>query len=289
MRTLVTGATGVIGSRITESMRQAGHNVIAVGGSEASSSIDYLLDLSEGPTVDEFVQQFGVFDTVVHCAAIAHGQPTGERSVSEVNSSMVRNLVSAFGLCQPHWIFLSSISVFDTVVPNSSYKLSDTPDPKTEYARGKFNDEVFLREVCQNLDIVRLFPVYSRDVTTDIEKRVYIPGTRVKVSLSPPPDYRFCGLETAVDAVQSMVHEGKGTRLHHVGDPNLESQDALLRRFPGTSIVVPLWVLNYVIAVAEVFGSTFQNVVVNLNKLGFPADVELGTLVVSEIKADGSG
>lgn len=222
-----------------------GYRVTAVSRSQDKSRLVHALDLSQLEHVKHFIGLHGPFDVVIHCAAIAHGEkPPGGWSVAAYNSKLLCNLLRAFEGEQPHWIFMSSVSVYGQGNRDGVLPITTNPRPVDDYAKGKLFDEQLLRKSCVQLDILRLAPVYDIDHLTDLMKRVFIPKTRIMIEIVPSPAYTFCDIAVVGHLVMARVSDGRGRYLHQVGDSSLTSQHDLVklfadRSFAGRSIVVP--------------------------------------------------
>ena len=81
-----------------------------------------------------------------------------EKTISEYNSIMVANLLYAFGNNQPHWIFMSSVSVYGQTIDEASNPIVLNPIAVENYGKGKLHDERLLTRICDRLDILRLAP-----------------------------------------------------------------------------------------------------------------------------------
>ncbi|MFF3493967.1 SDR family oxidoreductase [Streptomyces sp. NPDC002795] len=102
---LVTGGTGTLGRRVTEQLREAGHEVRGL----SRHSEPYAVDLREGgPALDRAVT--GV-DAIVHCATTQTG---GDEKAAS-------NLIAAARRAEvPHLVYISIVGV--DVVPFPYYK-----------------------------------------------------------------------------------------------------------------------------------------------------------------------
>src|SRR5579864_7355263 len=91
MRVVVTGATGFIGTRLTEALRSAGHEVVTLG---RGASADYSWDAGS----DAPAEVFEGANAVVHLA----GEPVAQRWTPEAKQRIyasrvdgTRNLINA--------------------------------------------------------------------------------------------------------------------------------------------------------------------------------------------------
>ncbi|NSW44956.1 MAG: NAD(P)-dependent oxidoreductase [Bacteroidales bacterium] len=158
-KVLITGASGFVGSFLVEEAIKRGYKPIA--GIRTSSSKKYL----QQPEIDfiyfnlfdkeqikqqlnQYIQKNGAIDYIIHNAGVTKVKRLDE--FMKVNYECTRNFVEAL-LESKHipekYIQISSLAAFGpgnnkTLEP---VKLSDTPQPNTEYGRSKLKAEEFIR------------------------------------------------------------------------------------------------------------------------------------------------
>jgi hypothetical protein len=112
---------------------------------------------------------------------------------------------------------------------------------QSPYAASKLQAEQLLyTEPFQSLSVLRFAPIYDLAHLRDVAKRVFLPGTRVKLRLCPPPVHSLCALNRAVQAILSAVETATPERqLENVADALPTSQHDLLGWFPGRALPVP--------------------------------------------------
>jgi nucleoside-diphosphate-sugar epimerase len=279
---LVTGCSGFIGSAIVKSLLDAGYVVSSVSRNSGKSKHSFSVDLTASSEVYEFIKKSKPIDVVIHCAAIAHGEtPPKSYTVSEFNSAMINNLVSAFSEKQPHWIFLSSISVYGDSYLKSLIPMEELPLPSDSYGKGKLCDENSLIKACNHLDILRLMPVFNSYENKDIKKRIFIPKTGIKLRILPSPLYSFCHINTLIEKVVGCLGETSRLRLHQVGDPLPTSQGDLIKAFPGPSFTIPQIFFKFLLFLLPHKFGLFRKIRFMIKKLGLSNTYELG---VRELK-----
>ncbi|SDT84727.1 Nucleoside-diphosphate-sugar epimerase [Desulfobacula phenolica] len=184
---LVTGALGFIGQAVCKKLAK-NYRVVAFDRNESSCFYSNCLFVKADITDDNLITQLcdtHCFDAVIHCAGIAH-QKTWEvaaNSYREINSRAVEKLALAASRSNPevYFIFLSSISVYgeenngDVISEESSCK------PTSDYAFSKLDAEnhlidLFNKGVMKKVDLLRLSPVYDRNNSFNIDKRIFAPG-----------------------------------------------------------------------------------------------------------------
>lgn len=274
---LVTGGNGFIGSSIVQSLLDIGHIVSSISRNSNKSDYSVSLDLSNSVKVSDYIKKSKPIDVVIHCAAIAHGEkPPKSYTVSEFNSEMIKNLVGAFSEKQPHWIFLSSISVYGNSYFQIPIQMERLPLPSDSYGQGKLCDEHSLISNCKHLDILRLMPVYSSYENKVIKKRIFIPRTGIKLRILPPPRYSFCHINVIIEKVSVCLGQTPGLRLHQVGNPLPTSQDDLLKVFSGPSITIPQIFFKFILYLLPQKPGMFGKIRFMIKKLGLSNTYELG-------------
>ena len=94
---LIAGGTGYIGSYLSNKLSEAGHNVISVSRSIGNGKNHICIDLTNEKTVIEVAKKITTIDTIIHCAAIAHGErPPKNYSVADFNTKITKNLLKGF-------------------------------------------------------------------------------------------------------------------------------------------------------------------------------------------------
>ena len=267
---LLTGANGFVGGHILNRLIKNNFDVLAVSRSYNVSDGFKPLDLTDKNSVSKFVESYGPFDTVVHCAALAHGEyPPNNESVSVFNSRMVYNLVSAFGKVQPSWIFMSSVSVYGETLDEKPISINLIPTPVENYGKGKLHDELLLTKVCNRLDILRLAPVYDAIHLADVKKRVFIPKTNIKIKICPAPYYTFCNVEVVGNKVLECLEKEQGRKIYQLGDSEPVSQHDIARKFSGRSLVVPKFLFKIIVKILSLKITAFEIPKLLVIKLGF--------------------
>ena len=244
MRILVTGASGYLGSAVVESLRARGHVVVAVGRHPGS---DAVCDLGDGDAVLKAVHSVGDTDVVVHLAARAHGfRGLSLDDLLRANTATTANLVAALHAdgraAVVRFVHASSVAVYELLDAKQRLTAEQTP-----YAASKLQAERLLRdEPFRSLFILRFAPIYDRGHLQDVAKRVFLPGTRVKLRLYPPPLHSLCAIDRAVMAIIDAVESeaAGGVHLRNVVDPQPMSQQQLASWFPGVAIPCPTVVLK---------------------------------------------
>jgi len=186
MNILVTGASGFIGSCICTKI-SAQHNVIGVDCKSPSTVSDNFI-FKQTDTSD--LKEFGIIcerykpDVVIHCAGIAH-QKLGAGDLEtymKVNSEGSENIAKVAINSNPKIviIFLSSVSVYGEGKSFRPVREEDHCEPTSHYAQSKLAAErrllsLYETGLIHKLIILRLAPVYDRQWSLNIDRRVFAP------------------------------------------------------------------------------------------------------------------
>ena len=274
---LITGGTGFIGRYLSNQLVKAGSRVTSVSRSGGNHESHICADLTHKETVVSLAKKLSSIDTIIHCAAIAHGEkPPKNYSVADFNTLISNNILKAFERHQLRWIFGRSISVYGELHSNFSIPITLFPKPVDSYGAGKLNDEELFISKCGHLDILRLMPVYDSENLQDIRKRVFLPNTNIKIRIWPAPLYSICNVEEVLTAVKKCMNNISGQRIIQVGDSQPISQNELVNWFSGGSIVVPQLFFRIIVYLLPKKIAVFRSISYMLKKLGLSNIYEIG-------------
>lgn len=227
MRILLTGSSGLIGKHVRKKLISFNYEVISIG--RCPETNDHIVDLTDKDAVNEVCSKIRMVDCVVHLAAKAHGLgQTSKQELIKQNFSATKYLINAisanFNIEKIHFILASTTAVFD-----ASEKL-----PLTPYAESKIMaEDLVINSGFGAVAILRFAAVFSDEILKDISKRVFIPGTKIKVLLISSPKYCLCHLKTAVTSVLERVGCREKCVTKVICEPRLISQSRLSKLIPG--------------------------------------------------------
>jgi nucleoside-diphosphate-sugar epimerase len=197
---LITGAAGFIGSALCSRLVSDNKVVGVYHRKEPVNPANIAweqADLADGNSVAAICKKHSP-DVVIHCAGIAH-QKVGSVDSStymRVNSEATENLAKAASQVNPdvRFIFLSSVSVYGEGPGITSRKGATAQkrknyngigengkcQPSSDYARSKLDAERRLMAladagILNDLIILRLAPVYDREWSFNLNRRVLTP------------------------------------------------------------------------------------------------------------------
>jgi len=185
---LITGASGFIGNalcrRLASGNKVIGVDIADVTPSEALNNAWEQADLTDLNSVATICKKYSP-DVVIHCAGIAHQKIGAVDSATymRVNSEAAENIAKAAAKYNPDvsFIFLSSVSVYGEENLSAPVPEESECSPSSDYAASKLDAEkrlIALADdgIIRNLVILRLAPVYDRDWSLNLDRRVFTPG-----------------------------------------------------------------------------------------------------------------
>jgi nucleoside-diphosphate-sugar epimerase len=206
---LITGSAGFIGSALCSRLA-SDNKIIGVditGPAEGTLNIVWeQTDLTDFNSATAICEKYSP-DVVIHCAGIAHQKIGAVDSATymRVNSEVTENLAKAAtesnpGVC---FIFLSSVSVYGEGGKETGDRRTETGDrkdgerqdgdgrtedgecwPSSDYAKSKLDAEkrlvaLYNTGLIHSVVILRLAPVYDRDWSLNLDRRVFALGKLV--------------------------------------------------------------------------------------------------------------
>ncbi|MCC2606136.1 NAD-dependent epimerase/dehydratase family protein [Planctobacterium marinum] len=183
MKIILTGASGFIGSKLFDSLKEA-HEVIGTSRAPSKS----LSKSPENSDLDGWVKLMNGADAVIHCAGRAHilndKAPDPLQEFREANVEFTECLVdAALKANVKRFIFFSSIGVMGDCSLGKPLKESDDLNPTMLYAISKREAEDLLKAKCQNTSmefvIVRPPLVYDDDAPGNFARLIKIANTSV--------------------------------------------------------------------------------------------------------------
>ena len=257
MKILVTGGSGYLGAAAVAALQARGHKIVTIGRHPGTDSI--VCDLTDRDAVRDAVCAVDDIDTVVHLAARAHDfRGVTLDDLLLANTTTTDNLVAALRAAgrtaTVRFVYASSVAVYELLQATRRLTAEQAP-----YAASKLQAEQLLHsEPFQSLSVLRFAPIYDPNNLHDVAKRVYLPGTRLKLRLCPPPVHSLCTLERAVQTIVDAVETSAMTGCHiaNVTDPLPISQQDLLDWFPGRSLPVPTALFHVAASIVGLCGAT---------------------------------
>lgn len=228
MKALVTGATGFIGSHLTEELVRRGYEVTCLVrrtsflGELEGLGVHFVIgDCRDKPSLEKAVEGM---DFVFHLAAVINAQDW--EAYYQVNFLGTRNLLEACAKRNPNlkkFLFVSSISAAGPSEKGKAIKESDPTRPISNYGRSKLLAE---QSVLENSDRIPAVILRPSNVLGPRQKELFISIKLVKRKIMPlvgtgEPQTSLCYVGDVVDALILTAESEKAKgKVYFLADPN---------------------------------------------------------------------
>jgi UDP-glucose 4-epimerase len=217
MNILVTGATGFIGTQLSETLTNSGHQVRNTARSLApnrSTTRELITcDLESADNLDHLTTGC---DAIVHLAGRAHvmsdNPATSESLYLSANVDVTRRLAqSAARTGVKRMILMSSVKVNgESTTIDSSFTSHDTPNPQDPYGRSKMQAEQALWDVASTsgLEGVVIRPplVYGPGVRANFASLIGIVNRGIPLPLGSIRNKRsFVSVDNLIDCIATAL------------------------------------------------------------------------------------
>lgn len=155
MKLFITGASGLLGSRLVKVAIDTGHDVHATYNSHpVVSRVTQFLDITDKEAVNKCLTETSP-DAVIHTASLTDVDLCEEKPdlARHVNEVATQNIAQASRQVGTYLVYLSTDYVFDG--QRGHYGESDDPNPINEYGRSKLAGERQIALQCQHYCIAR--------------------------------------------------------------------------------------------------------------------------------------
>ncbi|MGV1717182.1 NAD-dependent epimerase/dehydratase family protein [Vibrio furnissii] len=177
MKTLITGATGFVGSHLSKVIEDKVR--VIRGHALGRDGDDFVVESINGET-----NWFGAFedvDCIVHLAGLAHRSDYQEEDYQAVNVDGTLHLAkAAIASGVKRFVFVSSIGVNGTETKGKPFSVLDKVCPHNDYAISKMKAEEGLKALAEQTDlelvIVRPTLVYGPDAPGNFGRLVNLVG-----------------------------------------------------------------------------------------------------------------
>lgn len=276
MRVLVTGATGFLGSHLSELLVEEGHEVKALVRKTSNTDLLerlgaelHLASLETGEGLDEAVADV---DAVVHGAGLTKARSLDE--FLEVNEGGTRNLIEATKRTRPdirRFVHVSSLAA------HGFSENGGPPQPVTHYGQSKRAGEDAVREAAGDLPVTIIRPpaIYG---PRDAEMYSFFKMIRGRTKVFMGSSQNRLSLIYGPDCARAIYHaltvEHPSGRVYFVEDGRTYTQEQFagvveealgVRALPMT---LPRWIVWTAALMSETWGNIRgQAVMLTRNKL----------------------
>ena len=242
MKILVTGATGFIGTQLSETLANSGHEVRCTARSLApnrSTTLEMVTcDLESADNLDHLTMGC---DAIVHLAGRAHvmsdDPATSESLYLSANVDVTRKLAqSAARTGVKRMILMSSVKVNgESTTIDSPFTSQDTPNPQDPYGRSKTQAEQALWDVASSsgLEGVVIRPplVYGPGVRANFASLIGIVNRGIPLPLASIQNKRsFVSIDNLIDCIATALQSSNAPgQTFLVSDGNDLSTPELIR------------------------------------------------------------
>ncbi len=281
MTILVTGANGMIGTQLVNSLLDNGYYVVGVDRTKKKEMTNhyhyYQIDLAQKEKIKELFQGKRI-DRIIHLAALAH--TFGEKDLSweryyHVNVECARNLFECAGSIP--LLYISTVDVYG-FFDGKRLVTADTPTaPVTNYGKSKVQAEAECKKLT-NFDIYRFSPVYTDSIKRDIQKRYYLKYPNIAYKIGEGSSYEILSIKNAVQAMVSWCSKKPQNSIYIIKDsePMWTPDYISAERAAGKAKIIikfPYWVVKSGYSILK--GITGRNKYTYLlNKAVYPLKTE---------------
>ena len=269
---LVTGALGMIGNRVVETLLANGYKVIAldrVSREETRENrVDITLDLSQKEELTQIFEDYSI-GAVIHLAALAH--TANEKDLSweryySINVECASNIFEIATKRNIPIVFSSTADVYG-ITDGRAVTVDSKLNPISLYAKSKVIAEEKLREYCERFNtaavIARFAPVYTETLKRDIQKRYYLKKPKIAYRIGKGMEYEVlridCLLSTLLGFVKGFETQlQSGLVIKNVKDnERLKTAEILKKeREEGRAkfvLYIPKWIAKFLYKTAKLF------------------------------------
>jgi len=200
---LVTGAKGMIGSRLVEELLTVGYKVVGVDRRDVDGSEAYCYcqaDLADKERLVEIVNTLKV-DRIIHLAALAHTAGEADLSWERYKHVNVECAKNVFEAAEDRPVLqISTVDVFGFYDGKKPVNGDTELHPVSLYGKSKAMAE----EECKKLkhfSIFRFSPVYTDEIKRDIQKRYYLKYPNIAYQVGKGTEYEILNICNAVAAM----------------------------------------------------------------------------------------
>ncbi len=249
---LITGASGFVGQALCErlSLDFKVTGIYHKNRPDSPGMFDVAqIDLTDSNSTEEICKNYKP-DVVIHCAAIAHQKigSVDRATYFHINSQVTENLAQAAAKLNPdvQFIFLSSISVYgenNLLLPVSE---DHELNPTSDYGSSKLDAEKRLlaltdKSILSNLIIFRLAPVYDREWSFNLDRRVLSPMSLLYLKFgSGEQEMSALARPNLIDFLRFLVEkinvEHSGPQTFNVCDKNPYSFIRIIQVFKNSPL-----------------------------------------------------
>lgn len=229
MRVLITGGSGLLGSRVAAA---AGAHDILATYNRSRVEVDYPLaplDITEREAVDALVRDFRP-DGVIHTAALTNVDYCEDHRTEAqlINEEGTRNMARACEKIGARMIYVSTDFVFDGEKAGGMYAEGDKVNPLGYYALSKLLGEKAVVEECSDHAIARVSVLYGWNIQKKTNFVTWVidalrKGERINIVTDQYTSPTL--VDNAAEALLGIMEGGKTGLFHCAGSERINRFD----------------------------------------------------------------
>lgn len=232
---LITGACGMIGSKIVERLLSNGYEVYGIDRVQEKEHREgythFQIDLGDKGTLADALREVELTH-VIHLAALAHTAGVDDLSWERyfhINVLCAENIFSVAAERKIPILFSSTADVYgiaDGVVDGNSKR-----NPIGNYGKSKCLAEDSLKKICKDspYTIMRFAPVYTSEVKRDIQKRYYLKYPNIAYRVGKGIEYEVLNIDYLIESVCDWIDKTDGQGIVNVKDKQLMETASIIR------------------------------------------------------------
>ena len=238
-KVLICGANGYIGSYIYKKTKKK-YEVIGVSKNHLESDKTHKVDFLNIGMVNSFVKRIDKIKILIFTIGLAHKKGNNYSKYLDVNFKSLENLLKAFELYSEvpsKIIFTSTISVYGERIEKCVYNEDLCLSPTSAYALTKVKAENYLlNNYLKKSWILRLAPVYSSELTFNLEKRTKIITVPFKVG-DGESFLSLCHIDNIRKVIIAIIKDEVPSGVYNISDKKAYTYNDLLKYFKFKKIL----------------------------------------------------
>jgi dTDP-4-dehydrorhamnose reductase len=161
LKLLITGASGLVGARLTEAASRASHDVVETYSQHQISRPNALqVDIRDKKTIETIMKKTSP-DVTIHLASLTDVDLCEREPelANSVNANATHVLAEECLNSGSHFVYVSTDYVFDG--KRGNYREDDQPNPVNTYGRSKLRGEEVTRATSDEFCVTRTSVVYG--------------------------------------------------------------------------------------------------------------------------------
>lgn len=253
---LITGACGMIGSKITDCLLSNGYEVYGIDCSPEKEPkqgyTHFQIDLGDEEALIDALRGIELTH-IIHLAALAHTAGVNDLSwerYQHINVTCAENVFSIAAERKIPLLFSSTADVYgitDGVVDENSER-----HPIGNYGKSKCLAEDALKKICKDSPyaIMRFAPVYTPEVKRDIQKRYYLKYPNIAYRVGKGVEYEVLNIDYLIENVCGWVGKADGQRIVNVKDKMLmKTADVIKEEKHAGRAKIVIWVPRWCVVI----------------------------------------